>query len=137
MSRRNNTTAKRLALGSFAAALVGYVAGILSAPKSGRQTREDIKDASDKGKQQAEEEFNQLSDHLNDVLKEARKNGEELNVKAQKELKERVNKALDNKEKVKEIAKAVHKGNASDHDLKIALKDASNAVDHLKEYLKK
>jgi len=36
-------TGKKVALGALIAASVGYVAGVLTAPKSGKETRQDIK----------------------------------------------------------------------------------------------
>ena len=40
-------TFKKFALGALFAAAIGYIAGILTAPKSGKETREDLKNAAE------------------------------------------------------------------------------------------
>ena len=47
-------TGRKLAVGTLIGAGIGYLAGILTAPKSGRETRQDIKDATLKAKTEAE-----------------------------------------------------------------------------------
>jgi len=128
---------KRFAIGSSVAAVAGYVAGVMSAPKSGKQTRQDLKAKSDKGKIEAEKELKKLHTELNDLIKEAKKHGSKASEKAQIETKDLTLKALDTKEKLREIISAIHEGDAEDHDLDKAVKNASNAIDHLKDYLKK
>lgn len=44
---------KKLAIGAIVGAAVGVVAGILTAPKSGKETRDDIKEKADDLKLQA------------------------------------------------------------------------------------
>ena len=50
----------------------GYLAGILTAPKSGKETREDIKDTAVKTYSEAEKQLKKLHTELNDVLAEAK-----------------------------------------------------------------
>ena len=128
---------KRFAIGSSVAAVAGYVAGVMSAPKSGKQTRQDMKSKSDKGRAQAEKDLKKLHTELNELIKEAKKHGSKVGEKAQTETKDLTIKALDTKEKVREIISAIHEGDAEDHDLDKAVKNANNAIEHLKEFLKK
>jgi len=139
MSRKISTTesVKRLAIGSMIAAVVGYIAGVLSAPKSGQQTRKDIKDAGDKSRADAEKELKSLLSELNDLIKEAKTKGSKVGSKTSQEAKTRLSKAADAKDKVREIISAIHDGDANDHDLKIAVNNASSAIEHLKEFIKK
>jgi len=55
-----NKSTKRLALGTVFAAAVGYLTGILTAPKSGKETRKDIKDAAEHGMAEAEKQLKKL-----------------------------------------------------------------------------
>lgn len=128
---------KKLAIGSTIAATAGYVAGILTAPKSGKQTRGDIKKAANKGAAEAEKELKKLHTELDKALGLAKKQGDKVGSKAQKELKELSSKAKDTKEKVREVLSALHEGTAENKDLDKAVKDASAALKHLKDYLKK
>jgi gas vesicle protein len=129
--------AKNLAVGAAIAGAAGYLAGLLTAPKSGRETREDLKNAGLKGMTEAEKQLKALHTDLAKTVDEARDKGSKLTGKAQKELTELVDKAKSTKEKVREVLSAVHEGDATDKDLKKAVADAKHALAHLKEYLKK
>lgn len=129
--------AKKLAIGAAVAGAAGYMAGLLTAPKSGRQTREDLKNAAGQGITEAEKQLKNLHTDLGKAVDEAKSRGEKLGGKAQKELKDLADKAKDTKEKVREVLSAIHEGDANDKDLKSAVADAKHALDHLKDYLKK
>ena len=139
MSRkdRQRQNLKRLAVGSTVAAVAGYVAGILTAPKSGKETRGDIKDTADKGFAEAEKDLKKLHTELDKTIKEAKVASDKAGVKAKKELGELIDKAKDTKEKAREVLSAIHEGDAEDKDLKKAVKDAGNSIKHLRKYLKK
>lgn len=139
MLRRENkrNTIKKLAIGSTIAAVAGYVAGILTAPKSGKETRNDIKQTANQGIASAEKELKKLHTDLDELIKDAKTNGGKLSKRAQAELNELVEKAKDSKEKVREVLSAIHEGDADDKDLQKAIKQASQALKNLKKYLKK
>ncbi len=132
-----HSTAKKVAIGGAVAAVAGYVAGILTAPKSGKETRADIKEAAERTVAEAEKDLKQVNVELDKIIKEAKTKGEKLSAKAQKELNKLVEKAKDTKEKIREMLSALHEGDAADKDLAKAIKDANNALDHLRDYLKK
>lgn len=134
---RKQKTFKKVAIFSSVAAAAGYLAGVLTAPKSGRDTRKDIKSAADKGFAEAEKDLKKLNAELGKVIDDAKGGGEKLGVKAKKELDELVEKAQDTKEKVREMLSALHEGDAEDKDLSKAIKDANTALKHLRDYLKK
>ena len=138
MGRKNRRpNFKALAIGSGIAAAAGYLAGVLTAPKSGKATRGDIKQAADKGRAETERELKKLHTELDKAIKEAKIGSGKLGVKTQKELGGLVERAKDTKEKAREVISALHEGDAADKDLKRAIKDARAAIDHLRDYLKK
>lgn len=135
--RKSHDTAKKVAIGGVIAGLVGFLAGVLTAPKSGKETRQDIKDSANKGVAEAEKSLKKLHTELDKAIKEAKVRSGDLSVRAQKELDELLAKAKDSKEKAREILSAVHEGEATDQDLAKAVKQANNALTNLKKYLKK
>ena len=128
---------RRLAIGSAAAAAVGYLAGILTAPKSGKQTRKDLKDAAEHGRAEGEKELKRLHTELDKLIKDARSGSTKLSAKAKVELNELIDKAKDTKEKTREVISAIHEGDAQDQDLKKAVRNANLAIKNLRKYLKK
>jgi gas vesicle protein len=137
-SRRNTKKLKRIAVGTgVVAAAAGYVAGVMTAPKSGKETRGDIKAAAKKSRAEAEKELKKVQTELEKAMKEAKAQGGKLSTKAQKELKELVEKAKNSKEKTGEVMSAIRAGDAEDQDLKRAIKNAHSSIDHLRDYLKK
>ncbi|HYH36497.1 MAG TPA: YtxH domain-containing protein [Candidatus Saccharimonadales bacterium] len=136
MSRKGSNV-KSLAIGGMIAAAAGYVAGLLTAPKSGKETRGDIKKATNESIAQAEKELKHVHTELGKVIDEARIKGDKMSAKAKNDLTELVDKAKDSKEKAREVISAVHEGDAEDIDLKKAVKEANKALDHLREFLKK
>jgi len=140
MIRRKNNKgeiAKKVAIGSAIAAGVGYLAGILTAPKSGKATRKEIKQATKKKAKEAEKELKKINSELDKALVSAKEQGVKLTAKAKKELAELQVAAADANEKLKEMISAVREGQASDADLQKALKQANSAIKNLKKYLKK
>jgi len=129
--------AKKFAIGTVIAAAAGYIAGILTAPKSGKETRADIKNAAEQGLAEAERQLKKLHTELNSVIAEAKAKAETVKGKAQEELNKAVATAQAVKEKARELLSAVHEGDADDKDLKKAIDEANKAVEHLKSYLKK
>jgi len=132
-----NKSAKKFALGTVIAAAAGYLAGILTAPKSGKDTRDDIKTAAENGVHEAERQLKKLHTELNTVISEATTRVEEVSGKAKVELQKAMDSSTAVKEKAREILSAVHEGHADDKDLKKAIADAEKAVEHLKHYLVK
>lgn len=128
---------KKFAIGTVVAAAAGYVAGILTAPKSGKETREDIKDTAVKTYKTAEKELKALHTELSKLMDEAGKKAGELKGSAQKNLDKSVATAKVAKEKARELLSAVHEGDADDKDLGNAVKEAKKAAEHLKSFLKK
>lgn len=124
---------RKFAIGAIFAAIAGYVTGILTAPKSGKETRADIKDAA----LEAEKRLKLLHTELGELLDEAKAKGNKLKDKAQTGFSDTLDKAQAAKQKAREMLSALHDGVADDKDLKKSVAEASDAVKHLKKYLKK
>ena len=128
---------KKFAIGAAIAAGVGYLAGILTAPKSGKETREDVKNTAVKAKREAEKELKQLHSEVTKQIDRAKKVGLKLRDEHKDDLSKLVAKASAAKEKARETLTSIHEGDIEDKDLKTAVKDVTDAVNHLKTYLDK
>jgi gas vesicle protein len=69
---------KKFAIGTVVAAAAGYIAGILTAPKSGKETREDLKDTAVRTYSAAEKQLKALHTELNQLLDQGRSKAGEL-----------------------------------------------------------
>lgn len=128
---------KRWALGAVFAAIIGYIAGILTAPKSGKETRQDIKETAERGISEAEKQLKKLHTQLASLMNEAKDKATTLQGAAQKELQSVIAKTNTAKEKARELLSASHEGSADDKDLQKAIDEANKAIEHLRTYLKK
>lgn len=137
MAKHSGNDAKKFAIGAGIAALAGFLAGVLTAPKSGKETRADIKNTAQRSVTQAEKELKRLHTELSELLEDLVGKEGELQGKAAREVENVVEKAKISKEKARELLSALHEGDAEDKDLKKAIDDANKAIDHIKDYLKK
>lgn len=132
------SNAKKWALGAVFAAVAGYLAGILTAPKSGKETRQDIKDKAEQSVAEAEKQLKKLHTQMADLIAEGKEKATTLKGVAQKDLQIAIDKAAVVKEKAREMLSTLHEGNtAEDKDLRKAIDEANQAINHLKAYLKK
>lgn len=127
----------KYALGTAFAAGVGYVAGILTAPKSGKQTRKDIQDQAIKAKKESEKKLKDLNAELTKLMTTAKTKIKNAETDAKTELQKALNKATAAKDKSRQILSAFHEGESEDKDLQKAVSEVHNAIDHLKEYMNK
>lgn len=132
-----SSTAGKFALGAAVAAAAGYVAGILTAPKAGRETRADIKSVAHKSVDELEKQLHGIQDELKQLLADAKAQGSKLSDKAKEEIEVAANKANVAKDKSTEVLKAVRKGAAADEDLQKSVDEAKAALEHLRAYLTK
>nr|MCU0667559.1 hypothetical protein [Patescibacteria group bacterium] len=108
----------------------------LTAPKSGKETRQDIKKASEKFKKDAAAKIQETKEELSELIDQANVKVRELSDKGKKELDELVVKAKAAQAKAAEVFSAVKSGEAEDKDLQKALEGAKTAKNHLAGYLK-
>lgn len=132
----NKDTGKKVALGALVAGAAGYLAGILTAPKSGKETRKDIKDTANKFAREAEKKLKELHTELTDLIDKAsgvlKAKGDQAKAGFDKSLEV----AKENQAKVKEVISALRNGEADHPELKKAIKEATKAKEHLAKYLK-
>ena len=138
MTKHSHTsTSKKIAIGASIAAVAGYLTGVLTAPKSGKETREELKSTANKKVTEAERELKKLHTELNELIVDVKEKGDELSGKTSKELNDIVDKAKSAKEKARNLLSALHEGDAEDKELKNAITDANRAIEHLRKFLKK
>lgn len=131
-----NKSAKRFALGTIIAAAAGYIAGLLTAPKSGKETREDIKQAAELSISEAEKQLKKLHTQMDQAIKEGQVIITNVEGKARKEFEAAIAVTKASKEKARQILSAVHEGHADSEELNQAVTEASSAIKHLKKYVK-
>lgn len=128
---------RRYAVGALAAAVTGYIAGILTAPKSGKDTRQDVKKAAQKALRESEKALKKVHSELKVLIGKAESHLKKLSGKAHSQLAAKLNTAKLAKDKARQILTALHEGDSESAELKAALKEAKEARDHLKTFLKK
>ena len=130
----NSDVLKKVAIGAAITAVAGYVAGILTAPKSGKETRADIKNKALETYSAAEKQLKKLHTELADVIEEV--SGKVTSFKNRKEVSGALDKGRDAKQKAREVLSTLHDGETDDKDLQKAIKDASKSIQHLRDFLK-
>ena len=129
---------KKIAAGTaLVLAGAGYVAGILTAPKSGKETRKDITKNASKARIDAEKKLKKMHSELNDLIKEGESRSKKLKSAGKKELDDAVAKAKVAKTKAKELLSALHNGDADDPNLQAVIEEVKLAQKNLVTYLKK
>lgn len=131
------SSSSKWALGAIFTGAAGFLAGILMAPKSGKDTRKDIKNAAIQAKTEAEKKLKAVHSELGKVLGDVKSHGDKLSGKAKTEFEGVVEQANAAKEKVRETLSSLHDGDAEDPDLKKALNDAQDALKNLAKFIKK
>jgi gas vesicle protein len=126
---------KVFAVGAALSALAGYLAGVLTAPKSGKETRAELRDKAEATYGAAEKELKKLHTELSDVIAEV--SNRISSFKNSKEVDEALDKGKHAKQKAREVLSVLHDGEANDKDLKKAIKDATDAIEHLRTFLRK
>jgi gas vesicle protein len=86
---------KRFAIGTGIVAAAGYVAGLLTAPKSGKETRAEIKQTVESSRTEAERTLKQLHTELDQILGDIKLRGEKASGKAKSEYEDLAGKAID------------------------------------------
>lgn len=104
----------KLAIGAAVAAVAGFVTGVLLAPKSGKETRQEIKDGADKAKKKASAEVEHLKKEVSDKASKAKaaatEKVEEVKSKAEKVAKDVSKKADDVKSRLEKAVEGAQDG---------------------------
>lgn len=131
----NSDVIKKVAIGAAITAILGYIAGVLTAPKSGKETRQDIKDKAVETYSAAEKQLKALHTELSDLIDEISDHISSFTNR--KDVSAALDKGRDAKQKAREVLSMLHDGETDDKDLKKAINDATKAIEHLRDYLKK
>jgi gas vesicle protein len=129
---------KRLAIGAAIAGAAGYVAGLMTAPKSGREMRKDLSDAAGNSLGDLDKQIHSLQSELNDLLSIAKSHSGDFSGKAKDDLGGLIDKAKYSRDKMHEVVTALKSGDkANDKDLQKAITDAKKAIEHIKDFIQK
>ena len=127
----------KLAIGTAIATGAGYLAGILTAPKSGKDTRDDIQKQSARVRKESEKKLKEISGELSELIVQVKAKVKTAEIGTKAEIHKALDRATAAKTKAREILSAFHEGESDDKDLEQSIKDAHKAVDHLRTYLDK
>lgn len=134
--RRNEHTGRKIAFSAAIAGVTGYLAGLLTAPKSGKKTREDIVDVASGVRDGAVDDLQILEVELKDLIGKTKSKTVALSAQAREEFNEAVIKAKDAQNKATYVLKAVKAGEAEDPELNKAIKQAKQAKKNLGKFFK-
>lgn len=110
---------KKLGLGIVIGAVAGVVTGLLTAPKSGKETRQDLKDKAHDVKGSAERKLKDAHKDLIKLSDEAKGKAKDLRGKAKDEMNDLSTKADDLKERVKGAITSIKSGDDDNDDATI------------------
>jgi gas vesicle protein len=134
--KKTQKSGRKMALTAVVGGLAGYVTGVLTAPKSGKQTRNEIVDKAEAAKDGAEFKLQEAIDELNNTINNTKSKSLALGAKARSEYDESVVKGKDALNKASQVLKAMKAGEASHPDLNKAVKQARLATKNLGKYLR-
>lgn len=126
---------ERFAITAVIAAAAGYVAGILTAPKSGKETRDEIKDVTTKQIREFEAQLKAKHTELSNLIDETKQKLLRATDDRKKDIEDATEKATHAKDKVRLALSDIRDGEVNDKDLQNAIKDAEKAISHLKKFL--
>lgn len=127
--------ARGFVIGAIIAGAAGYLAGLLTAPKSGKATRKDIEKAAGKAKTRAEAKLKTAYSQLDSLLKKAEQRLKTAKGEAKKSLTQALKQAERAKQKARQVLSAFHEGEVGEDNLKAAALDAKKAASHLEKYM--
>ena len=133
--RKDPKTGRKVALGAAIAGLGGYLAGVLTAPKSGKETRAQLAEQAGDVKNNTDVQLALAQRELGVVIKEAQAKTLKLSAQARAEFNEALIRAKDAQNKAKIVAKAFKDGQAEDPELNKAVKQAKQAQKNLSKFL--
>jgi len=122
---------KKFGLGILVGAVAGVVTGLLTAPKSGKETRQDIKKKAEEVKGSAERKLKEAHKELDKLSNESKAKAKALQGKAKDEMDELGKKADALKERVKGAITSIKSGDDDNDDATIdqLLKDLAALKD--------
>ncbi len=133
MSKNN-----KFGFGIILGAIAGVIAGFLTAPKSGKETREDIKKKAHEVKGSAERRLKDAHKELGKLIDDTTAKAEKLKGQARDELKYLTSKAEDLKAQIKSAITSIKSGDDDNDDATIdqLLKDLSALKEKIAKQVK-
>lgn len=128
---------KFLAVGAIVAAGAGYVAGILTAPKSGKETRQDIATGVSSARAKADKQLKKLHGDLGELIKKGDAQTKNAKNKVSKEYTEALEQAKIARGKARLLLSAIHDGEVDDPHLQAVIEEVKLAKQNLARFLKK
>jgi gas vesicle protein len=136
MLRRRQNTGKKMAVSAVIAGVAGYIGGILTAPKSGKDTRKQIVEEAEGIKDGTEAQLQRANDELKSLISDAKTKTLSLSSQAKEEFNEALLRAKDAQSKTSATLKALKAGEAEDPELNRAVKQAKQAAKNLGKFFK-
>lgn len=129
---------RKFGFGIILGAIAGVIAGFLTAPKSGKETREDIKKKAHDVKGSAERKLKDAHKELGNLIDETSAKAEKLKGKARDELKDLTAKAEDLKAQIKSAITSIKSGDDDNDDATIdqLLKDLGALKEKISKQVK-
>lgn len=126
----------KVGLVAVLAGVIGYATGILTAPKSGKETRQDIKEKTSDARQASERELKKLQQEMTKLIAKAEAKADSLKVKTSADRKKILDHANKAKTKAGEVIDAIKTKDIKDPDLQKAVDDLKKAKDNLAKFVK-
>ncbi len=109
-------TGRKFFLVAAASAAAGLITGFLTAPKSGKETRDDIKRKADEISQEAEKRLKTLHKELSDHVTQLKSKAKGLSKKAQSTHSELIDELEDGKERARKAISSLRAGDNEEVD---------------------
>ena len=132
-----NKDLRNVGIAAVVGLAAGYALGILTAPKSGKETREDIKDASTKAYKAAEARLKDTYEDLGDFIQKASSQAKKIGDKGRDQLDGLVSSAKDAQARVKKLVSSARNGEGTPEEFEDAVKAAREAKSDLQEFIDK
>ena len=126
---------KGLAIGAVIGAVAGVITGILFAPKSGKETRQDIKNTAIKVNRKVQTDIDKIQKESKELIAKVELKAKNAGGKVSTNAKKHVSEAKHGVENLTTVVKSFKAGKASDKDLDNAIKQAKKAKDSIKAFL--
>lgn len=116
--------------------IAAFAAGILTAPKSGKETRADIKTGAGKARLASEKEIKKLEEEIAKLIKVADAKTGSLKAKSSVEKDKVIASAKKAKIKADEVIESIKTKEVKDPDLSKAIEELKNAKENLAKFIK-
>ncbi|MEI8187941.1 MAG: YtxH domain-containing protein [Candidatus Saccharibacteria bacterium] len=128
---------RKIALSALVAGLIGYGVGILTAPKSGKETRNDVRKSAESYTHKLEIKLKKYHLDITELIAEAKVIGLSYKGKAKNELNKLTDIALEARHRISLALTALHEGEKVDVELEDAINDATDSIDKLRNFVDK